>query len=200
MNVLVARRCLPCLLATVACLLPSCGWDGHFCILGYTTRPNYDLSIHTVYVPIFKNNTLRRGVEFDLTRAVIREIEAKTPYKVASCRADADTELIGTIVTRNKTLNNFNELGEVREAQTMVGVELFWRDLRPGHDGEILSRPLVRGTEAPLVVKEGQAVPPVLVQSLASFIPELGQSVTTAEKANVDRLAVQIVSLMEKPW
>jgi hypothetical protein len=178
MKALVARRSLPCLLAAVALLLPSCGWDGHFCIFGYTTRPNYDLRI----------------------RAVIREIEAKTPYKVASCREDADSELIGTVVTRNKTLINFNELGEVREAQTLVGVELFWRDLRPGHAGEILSKPVVRQTGDPLKIAEGQAVPPVLVQSLTTFIPELGQSITTAEKENVDRLAVQIVSLMEKPW
>jgi hypothetical protein len=200
MTALFTRRGPTCLLAALACLLPSCGWDGHFCILGYTTRPNYDLSIRTVYVPIFKNTTLRRGLEFDLTRAVIREIESKTPYRVASCREDADSELIGTIVTRNKTVINFNELAEIREAQVLVGVELYWRDLRPGHAGEILSKPLVKQTGAPLVVPEGQAVPPVLVQSLTSFVPELGQSVTTAEKANVDRLAVQIVSLMEKPW
>ena len=71
------RRWLQGLLAAGACLLPACGWDGHVCLLGYTTRPNYDLGIRTVRVPIFKNYTLWRGLEFDLTRAVIREIEAK---------------------------------------------------------------------------------------------------------------------------
>src|SRR6266446_6128424 len=78
------------LLASLALLLPSCGWDGQFTVLGYTTRPNYDCTIHSVRVPIFKNVTFRRGLEFDLTRAVIREIEAKTPFKVvaAGCAAD----------------------------------------------------------------------------------------------------------------
>ena len=38
---------------------------------------------------------LRQGLEFDLTRAVVREIEAKTPYKVVGADADADTELTG---------------------------------------------------------------------------------------------------------
>jgi hypothetical protein len=38
------------------------------------------------------------------------------------------------------------------------------------------------------------------VQSLAGFIPELGESLATAEKKNVDRLAIQIVSMMEIPW
>jgi hypothetical protein len=39
-----------------------------------------------------------------------------------------------------------------------------------------------------------------LVQSLGGFIPELGESLTTAQKKNVDRLAVRIVDLMEMPW
>jgi hypothetical protein len=194
------RRLLPCLLAAVSLLVPACGWDGHFTILGYTTLPNYDLGIHTVYVPIFKNKTLTQYLEFDLTRAVIREIEAKTPYKVASCREEADTELVGTITTRNKVLINFNELGEVLEAQNTVGVELYWRDLRPGHAGEILSKPKPGPTGEPLVVPAGQAVPPVVVMSQANFIPEIGQSVTTAQQANVDKLAIQIVSMMEKSW
>ena len=41
---------------------------------------------------------------------------------------------------------------------------------------------------------------PVLVQSVGTFIPEIGQSETTSLQQNVNRMAVQIVSLMEKPW
>src|ERR1043166_6855054 len=84
------------LLAFLALLLPSCSSGGNFCLLGYTTQPNYDTSIHTVRVPIFKNTTLRdstrEGIEFDLTKAVIREIELKTPYKVVGADCDADAE------------------------------------------------------------------------------------------------------------
>src|SRR5438876_10008634 len=69
-------------LSLAALLLPSCATsDGNFSILGYTTRPNYDTNIHSVRVPIFQNVTFRRGLEFDLTRAVIREIESKTHFK-----------------------------------------------------------------------------------------------------------------------
>ena len=50
-------------------------------------------------------------------------------------------------------------------------------------------------------VPADQAKPPsVLVRSVASFIPELGESRTTALQQNVNSLAVQIVSMMEKPW
>ena len=210
-------------------LLPACGQDRNFTILGYTTRPNYDTSIRTVRVPIFKNNTLRRGLEFDLTRAVVREIELKTPYKVVSANCDADTELTGTIFSYNKNILNRNQLNEVREAETTLAVELVWKDLRTG---EILTRPrrgettpaapflpapgMLPGQEAQPGVPQqaagagaalpgapilpGAPPPPVLVQSVAGFIPEVGESLATAYQRNVNRLALQIVSMMEKPW
>jgi hypothetical protein len=216
------------LLAAFAFLLPSCSWDGNFTVLGYTTKPQYPFDIRTVYVPIFKNNTYRRGIEFDLTHAVVREIEAKTPYKVVSNCLGADTELSGTIVALNKNVINRNQLNEVREAETMLAVLVVWKDLRTQ---EILSGrrppsispaipgipPVPAGTVGgPLpddaTVRPPEYVPPgtpvvpppppgpVLIQSVASFIPELGESLTTAEKKNVDRLAIQIVSMMESPW
>src|SRR5206468_642225 len=136
-----ARRWLFLLPAAVALLMPACNSDGHFCFLGYTTQPNYDTSIRTVRVPIFQNNTYYKGLEFDLTKAVIREIETKTPFKVVSC-GPADTELSGKILGFNKTVLNYNQNNEVLELQTTLGVELVWRDLRPGHTGDILSQPL----------------------------------------------------------
>src|SRR5262249_44080750 len=202
------------LLVGTALLLPSCAWDGHFTILGYTPRPKYDCSIHTVYVPIFKNLTIRRGLEFDVTRAVIREIEAKTPYKVVSDKCQADTELTGTIINYQKNIINRNQVNEVREAEMTLATAVVWRDLRPGPEGAVLSRPrrgLVQPAipSLPLPAAAGPPPPgapppaeppPVPVQSVATFIPELGESITSAEKKNVDRLAVQIVSMMEKPW
>lgn len=216
-------------------LVAGCQSGGHFSIFGYTTRPNYDECYHTVYVPIFQNTTFRRDLEFELTRAVIREIEAKTPYKVVSDRAAADTELCGTIISLNKNILNRNQLNEVREAETVLAVQVTWRDTKTG---TVLSQarphgpdqmPLILGpdgvpvpivpptvpgspgaggadlpppTPLPHDLPPGVAPPPppILVTSQANFIPELGESLATAEKRNVDRLAVQIVSMMEKPW
>jgi hypothetical protein len=185
----------------LAFILASCSSDGHFTILGYTTQPNYNPDIRTVYVPIFQNVTFTRGLEFDLTRAVIREIEAKTPYKVVDCRANADTELIGKIITTSKGVITLNQLGEVRDAQASMGVELVWRDLRPGCSGIILSsdpkKEEVRG-EIPL--PGAKPPPPALVTPTASFVPELGGSLLAAQKQLVDRTAIQIVSMMERGW
>jgi hypothetical protein len=47
---------------------------------------------------------------------------------------------------------------------------------------------------APVVVK------PVIVTATGNFVPEIGQSLTTAQQTCMNRMAVQIVSLMEKPW
>jgi hypothetical protein len=252
----------------VVLALPSCETDGNFTVLGYTTKPNYDCSIHTVRVPIFQNRTFRQGVEFDLTRAVVREIEAKTPYKVVGADSNADTELTGTIISFTKGTLNVNPLNEIRDQETDLVVEVTWRDLRTG---EFLSAPGNRAnggpasallalpgaapvtdvpgvlapaiTSAPMAPNSGAAtfvqpvqtvgpdgapappvvlgpggtpLPPVLcgpdgkprppnygkvtLTSSGDFIPELGQSITTAQKQNVDRMAVQITSMMEKPW
>ncbi len=210
--------------ACLAVLLPACTQDGHFTVLGYTTQPNYNCEIRTVRVPIFKNYTFRRGLEFDLTREVVKQIEQKTPYKVVGEGESADTELVGTITLAGKNIINRNQLNEVREAETNLAVELVWRDLR---SGEILSRPR-DAAEAPVVLAvppqpssvvgpvpppaallspppEEPAGPPkpppvVIVQSLATFIPELGESIATAYQKNVQRLATQIVAMMEAPW
>lgn len=181
-------------------LLSGCTSDGHLCILGYTTAPNYDCGIRTVYVPIFQNVTFRRSVEFDMTRAVIREIEANTPFKVVSCRDRADTELIGKIVTVRKAIINQNQIGEVREAETGLGVEIVWRDLRPGHVGEVLSAPKKKETELPPPGAVAKEPPPVLITPQGFFIPELGGSFASAERQMVDRLARQIIFVMERPW
>ncbi|MCI0642987.1 MAG: LPS assembly lipoprotein LptE [Gemmataceae bacterium] len=182
-------------LALTPALLAGCSSDGHLCILGYTTRPNYDPSIHTVYVPIFQNVTFARGLEFDLTRAVIREIESKSTIKVVSNCENADSELIGKIFSTNKSLITLNQLGEVREAEGLMGVEIVWRDLRAGQSGQLLS-----GNGKKVGHPEGAPPPPIVVQPNASFVPELGGSLTSAQKQLVDRTAIQIVSMMEQPW
>ena len=45
---------------TVALALTGCAGD-HFSLLGYTTRPNYDPEIRTVFVPMFKTRFLETG-------------------------------------------------------------------------------------------------------------------------------------------
>lgn len=205
----VIRRAAYAVPFLVCAALTSCESGGHFTILGYSSRPNYDPCIKTIYVPIFENKTFWRGLEFDLTKAVIREIEAKTPFKVVNDRARADTILTGSIGSFQKMVINRNQLNEIREAETVLTAAVVWQDLR---SGEVLSQPKPKPTGpvfAPLPEIGSGGTPdappnsparPVMVTSLGNYIPEIGQSTTTAIQQNVNRLAVQIVSVMEKPW
>jgi hypothetical protein len=177
---------------------------------------------------------------------VVREVEAKTPYKVVGADCDADTELTGVIRSFTKNILLENQLNEQRQAETNLVVEVVWRDLRTGRILSLEGRkpgeaatpelPALAGAAGPVAVAPGvmapgaasaptspsnatagvtppdtpltPVAPPqptrpgpgVLVASLADFVPELGQTTTTARQRNVDRLAVQIVSMMETPW
>ena len=59
---------------------------------GYSAVSPFPSGISTVCVEIFKNNTFDREVEFELADAIIKQIEARTPYKVTP-PARADTIL-----------------------------------------------------------------------------------------------------------
>jgi hypothetical protein len=238
----LALRCLlPLACAGLALALPACTPDNHFTVLGYTTAPNYDCSIHTVRVPIFDNRTFRRGLEFDLTEAVVRDIQLHTPYRVVGFDQPADTELQGRIIIGTKGILNVNQLGEVREAETAITVEVAWVDLRTG---DLLSRPgrrygeqraeplipptlpnVVPGTLQPTIITPPSAplgpnmaaadsspLPPAMpnldaprpavirLRTVGTYVPEVNGSITTGFQQAVDKMAVQIVSMMEKPW
>src|SRR5262245_41953176 len=205
------RSALRLLLGGSAATVSGC-MGGSF--LGYTTEPNYNPEIRTVYVPIFKTPTLEttpyRGMDFTLTRAVIDAIESKTPMKVVSDPVGADTELQGTIVNIGKLLLNRTPFNEAREIQLALTVEVVWFDLRPGREGRGLTNPRRRGAGPPVPVPFHPANPPqprrpdqpvpVTITDAGRAIPELGETSTSALDMAIKRIAVRIASAMEQPW
>jgi hypothetical protein len=187
------------LLPGLACL-PGCENGGHFTLFGYTTQPPFDPDIRTVYVPIALNTTYLRGVEFDLTKEVVRAL-GTSPYRVTSDRCRADTELIMKVVANGKSTVLLNQLGEARDVETRINIEVEWRDLRPGHLGDILSNPKRFDPNEPPLPGDIKASPPkaipLLVTPTGTYVPELGGSNTTAQFQAVRRAAMQIVNMME---
>src|SRR5438270_14024307 len=61
---------------------------------GYAWRTLYRDDVKTVAVPIFSNRTPYLGVEFRLSKAIVTQLEAQSPYKVVP-RDRADTILEG---------------------------------------------------------------------------------------------------------
>lgn len=194
----------------------GCTHGGHFNLLGYSTAPNYDPGIRTVYVPVFRTKVFEtvpyRGMEMHLHRKVIDAIESKTPMKVLSDPDGADTELQGTVTNLTKVLTNRTPFNEVREVQLYLTCEIVWFDLRPGCEGKILTNPRSRdGTvppaggfqfdpDNPPPPPNPEAPRPVLVSASGRAVPEVGESSTTALNMAMNQLAVKIVSAMEQPW
>lgn len=106
------------------------GWMAVGC--GYTQRELFPEQYRTVAVPIFENRTGYRHVETDLSEALIKQIERRTPYKVVA-PATADTILQGTITEVDQTqLSRRREGGVPEELEVRVVVSFEWKDLRPG--------------------------------------------------------------------
>jgi hypothetical protein len=145
----------------------------------------FPTEIHTVYVPVFQSNSFRRNLGERLTEAVVKEIENRTPYKVSN-DVGADSVLTGRLVSENKRVLVPSLTGDARDIQVGMQVEVSWVD-RKGR-----------------MLRDDKCIP--LPEELADVsgtgdvIPELGQSITTAQQEAIGRLATQIVGLMEKPW
>jgi len=145
----------------------------------------YPLEVHTVYVPVFKSVSFRRNLGERLTEAVVKEIEAKTPYKVVN-DPSADSTLSGQIVQEGKTVLIPSLSGDAREVQANINVQVSWVD-RKGR-----------------MLRDNKAIPlPSEIADVGgtgNLVPEVGQSVATAQQQAICRIAQQIVGLMEKPW
>jgi hypothetical protein len=200
------------------------GCQGTPSIFGYKLGSDaiYDSNIKTVYVPTFNNRAFQttpyRGIEADITRAVVREIGAKTSFKVISDCDRADTEIKGLVIAINKNILNRNQQNLTREGEVVLTVDVLWRDLRTGKNLSSLRRGpaqagiLQPGLPEPEPIPFDPSVPlppaispeeswlPVRLVATGRFIPELGESITSAEQRAINQLANQIVSMMEKPW
>ena len=160
----------------LVCALPGCG---------YTLASGFNRDVKTVAIPIFENTTNRRGIEFQLTEAVQKEVTKRTPYRLAK-GLEADTRLTGKIVGFRKDVLGETRYDDPRELQISLMVEVKWEDLRTG---QVLAQ-----QEIPL---SPDAIP---LASQSEMAPEIGQSLATAMDDAFQMLARKIVNLMETPW
>ena len=147
---------------------------------GYTSMSVYRDDVRTVAVPIFENDTYVRDVEFDLTDALIKEIESRTPYKVVN-RSRADTILIGRI--REVDLDQLSKsrlTGLSEEVILSVTIDFRWQHQLTGK----------------LLLDRGQ------FQGQGLFVPSQpsGEPIELGQFAAVQQLARDIVNEMQAPW
>lgn len=168
-------------LALLATSLAGCGY--HLSGVGendanYKWHTLYRDDVKTVAVPIFANRTFSQGVEFRLTKAVINQLEAQSPYKVAP-KERADTILEGEVTrTRLRTISNNRVSATPQEQLFAITVRFTWRDLRSG-------RVLVERRD---------------FEQTAPFYPTLGEDPFVGEQENIERLALAIVQELQADW
>lgn len=147
---------------------------------GYSPASLYSKSISTVAVPIFTSQSYSRDVEFELTDALIKEIESRTPYKVTS-EAQADSIVLGQV--RNVQLDQLSKsrlTGLSEEVILSVTIDFQWKDLRSGK-----------------VIVERKSF-----ASHGLFVPSrpTGEPIELGRFAAVQQLARDIVSEMRSDW
>ncbi len=97
---------------------------------GYAALSTYAPEHTTVAVPIIENDTFQRGIEFDLTDALIKEIQRNTPYRIED-QARADTVLTARIIHAELdqlSRSRVTHLGE--EMVLTITLDFTWRDRR----------------------------------------------------------------------
>jgi len=151
----------------------------------FGARTLFPEGIETVYVPVFDSSSYRRELGEELTEAVVKEIERRGCYKVVSSPS-ADTVLTGKITGETKHLLFQTLQGDPREMEVNLQVKVSWVDRRGSPIHEIPAVPVPNAA--------------VDISAASDVVGEVGQSIATSHQRAIQRLAEQIVSLMEKPW
>jgi hypothetical protein len=152
---------------------------------GYSSGAPFSRDVQSVHVPIFKSASNRRFIEYQLTEAVQKQIQQRSPYRLVN-EQDADTRLSGRIIDLRKSILGQTQFADPRELQVNLMVEVTWEDLRTGK----------------ILAEQRVPLPPEMLQLAAQgeFAPEIGQSLATADQTVIDRMARNIVDMMEMPW
>lgn len=138
----------------------------------------YRQDIQTVAVPIFSNIDFSRGDELALTKALITQIEQRTPYKVVD-RDKADTIIEGQITrVRLQSVSSDRATSLPQEQLYTLRVDFVWKDLRTGKI---------------LVERRG-------FEQNATFYPTLGEGRQQGGLSAAEQLAIGIVQELEADW
>ena len=142
---------------------------------GYSHQGLFPQGIQSVGVRTFQNKTFYQDVQFELTEALIKQIELQTPYKAVS--GTGDTLLEGSITDiEQRRLSRTSRGGLAQEMEVRIVVDFLWKDERSGQ-----------------VLRQRQGL-----TAVGRYVPTspVGEPLETGQHAAVQRLAGQIVSAM----
>ena len=147
------------------------------CGCGYSTRSLISRDISSIHIPIFENDTFRRGIEFDLTKAVKNEVMSKTNLRIAS-KDYADTILHGTVKEFKEGIITHGFRDSVVEARMTLFVDIQLVDRR---------------TDRVLVHEKG-------ISQASEYIVRRGETLESATGEGIVRMAETIVDHLAEMW
>jgi len=163
-----------CTYIVLSLLLQGCG-----VFSGYSSDSIYHEELQTVYVKMFDNQTFRRGIEYELTDAIVKRIEAETPYKIVSSQDYADTVISGQIQSIGEfPLTIERQTGRVLEQEVGIRAVVNWKNLKTGD----------------LLIDNKS------VDASATYSVYQQQDFKYGSNLAANKLAQNIVELMEKKW
>ena len=149
------------------------------------TRTLYRNDVRTIHVPIIKSDSFRPELGVMLTASVQKEIERRTPFKLTNIET-ADSVMTCKLTSDSKRVVSETNLDDPRLIQSVMTVEVSWTN-RQG-------MPLIETRFLP----PGEST--FYFAENVDFVPEAGQSISTANQRVVERLADHIVDQMEARW
>ncbi|MCF7974982.1 MAG: hypothetical protein K9N55_14285 [Phycisphaerae bacterium] len=164
----------------VRAVMALCGLTVIGCALdGYSNTSLYPNDVSSVCIRMFDNQTFWRDMEYDLTDALSKRIEAKTPYKVISSDDLADTVISGQITEVNKSvLIRDREVGSALQNEILIQAVVSWKNLKTGK-----------------LLIDSQ-----LISAAAQYSESLNQGAGYATNLAANKLAERIIELMETRW
>jgi hypothetical protein len=163
--------------SAVLCLVLAAGGCGGSS--GYSNATLFPNDVENVYVEMFDNRSFRRGVEYTFSNALAKRIEAETPYKIVSDRDRADSVMSGQLVAVGESILTLErELGRAMEKEVLLTAVVNWKNLKNGR----------------LMINSQT------VTAVASYSEFQGQDFTYASSMAANKLAQNVVELMENQW
>lgn len=147
---------------------------------GYTTGSLVPERYRTISVAPFGNETRRRDIEWEITQAVIEEIQARTNLRVVPESASPDLTLRGVLRDASDEALSRRDFQRLREGAYFLTAEI---DLTE-RNGDAKS-PLLRDKK---------------VHERESYVPVVGEDVRTARAEATRALAERIVHELEQTW
>ncbi len=144
---------------------------------GYSSKSLLRSNVRSIYIPIFDNNTFRRGYEFDLTKAVRDQILLRTRLNIVD-KDEADSILFGKITGVNENVLIEDREDNIVESRVAVTIDIRWIDRRTGRT-IVERRNIKRPTE---------------------FIVRRNETLTSSSNEAFVKVAQSIVDAMEEDW